>query len=563
MVPDPAGAAAGTAWQVSADLATERLEVLADLFGVPLLETGRGAVQADLAVTLPAPLDGLDLAQLDPLAVPLSGTVTLGVADVDLLSGGRVDGASLAGTVEWADNRLVVTGTQPWSIHGSPADWGPLAATLAPTADGPPHRITLQLDGDGALDAVGLLSIEGTNGAGEGYVQVSLTDLFGGSIFVDLPEARLDALYFTLGDVAVSLDGPLTVAAGGTPQAGELSLSGPVRVSPLTVAELETLTADIDVDLRLQDGTLVALLRECRSVVAELGEGIGVTVDGPIETCAVPSDQPVFRLEPDGTWAVEAAMTPLQVAGDLDGERFQLAATGGPVVVTAAPDDVQVTGEGLDLVLPGLDVALSGARVEVAHGDPGSGVTVGLGGGILRFLGYPAPVVPLWVAGSAHLASDGAITAQVNGAAANGALRVSAAATGTGERGRVDVRVAPIRFSADGLQPGDLFPIAPVDLLLALDGQVSGAVVTGWGPGAGEWGQVVVDNLSVAVPELTAFGLNGQLAVAAFDPLTLPPGQVLTAELVDTAIQMQDAQLVFGVHGGCGLQHREGLGLSR
>lgn len=549
-VPDAATTAEGSAWQVVGDVTADRLAALADSLGVGLVDSGRGAVEADLTVTLPAPPETLDLAQLDPLAIPVAGTVALGAVDVGLAGGTEIDAASLTGTIDWADNRLVVTGTRPWSVRASPPGWGPMAATLGPTADGPPHRVTLQLDGNGALDAVGMLSIEGTSGAGGGYVQVSLTDIFGPSFFVDLPEARLDAFHITLGDVAITLDGPVTVAAGGTPQEGELSLSGPIRVTPLTLDELQTVTADIDVDLTLRDGTLVALVTACRSVVAELGEGIGVALDGPVETCVVPSDQPVARLEPDGTWAVDAAMAPLHATGDLAGERFELAAAGPPVAVTAGPDGVRVAGEGFDLVLPGAGVALSRAEIAVSHTEPGSGVTVDLGGGILRLLQYPAPVVPLWVAGTASFAPDGTIAAQINGAGANGALRLSAAATGTGDGGRIDIRVAPIQFSADGVQPADLFPIAPADLLLAVEGRVSGAAVTGWGPGAAEWGEVAVEDLSIAVPGLTAFGLNGRFSVAAFDPLTLPPGQVLTAEEVDTAILLRDGRLVFGIHGG-------------
>ncbi|MCB9957229.1 MAG: YdbH domain-containing protein [Rhodospirillaceae bacterium] len=550
-VPDATATADGSAtWHVVGDVTADRLAALADTLGVGLVASGRGAVEADLSVTLPAPPDALDLVQLDLLAIPVAGTVALGAVDVALAGGGHVDAASLAGTIDWADNRLVVTGSRPWTIHGAPPDWGPVAATLGPTIDGPPHRITLQLDGNGALDAVGMLSIAGTSGAGDGYVQVSLTDIFGPSLFVNLPEARLDAFHFTLGDVAITLDGPVTVAAGGTPQEGELSLSGPIRVTPLGLDELQTLTADIDVDLSLRDGTLVALVNACRSVVAELGEGLGVTLDGPVETCVVPSDQPVARLEPDGTWTIDAAMAPLHATGELAGERFDLAAAGPPVAVTAGPAGVLVAGEGLDLVLPGAGVALSGAEIAVSHGEPGSGVTVDLEGGILRLLQYPAPVVPLWVAGTANFAPDGTITAQINGAGANGALRLSAAARGTGDGGRIDLRVAPIQFSADGVQPASLFPMVPADLLLAVEGRVSGSAVTGWGAGAAEWGEVAVDDLSVAVPGLTAYGLNGRFSVAAFDPLTVPPGQVLTAEEIDTAILLRNGRLVFGIHGG-------------
>lgn len=242
----------------------------------------------------------------------------------------------------------------------------------------------------------------------------------------------------------------------------------------------------------------------------ELGENDVVDVSGR----ACPINRPLVSIA-DGRWRADGALSGLDASApflalDFRDAEGRFAATGGPA--------------GL-----GLEARVDRATVEDATSP-------------LRFN-------PLSASGSARLANEdwtGAFDLSRNDAVLG---RLKLAHDGPTGAGGLTIDAPSIVFAPEGLQPGDLSPLAGEFVGSPATGSVAFQGRIDWLEDAegSSAGRLTIPGLDFVSPAGPVKGLKGTIDFISLAPLVTAPGQRLTADVLESVAPLTDIELTFGL----------------
>lgn len=127
--------------------------------------------------------------------------------------------------------------------------------------------------------------------------------------------------------------------------------------------------------------------------------------------------------------------------------------------------------------------------------------------------------------------------------------RLTLAHDGSAGTGGIDIVAPNLTFAEGGLQPDDLSPMVTGLLGPPVTGSVSFTGRIDWAADreGSSSGLLTVPNLDFNSPAGPVKGLKGEIAFISLTPLVTAPGQVLTAERLDTVSALTDLDLTFGL----------------
>lgn len=370
-------------------------------------------------------------------------------------------------------------------------------------------RLTASLDGAGGVRVAGM-PLGGNAGAG--------ADAGGGGL-PPLPAGRV-----TVADSVVAVETPagrqevpvaLTLERTADGMVGEIALPGVALdlgwVGALAGAPLAgRATIDGTLSLALDGGTVRVGSDACVSLaLADLVVG-GQAVRVPEALCMEPVDTaPLVEVVP-GRWETLAAAVSLTL----------------PAVAMPGIADAR-------------DVA---AEVVVDEGT----VSADLSAAVVR--GPADAVAPLALAGEAAWTPGSPATVALTATGPGGVpvVRVSAHHDPAAGKGRAEVRVEPVAFSATGPDMGRLVPALPAGLSVTA-GRISARGHATWsGAGIDGAGAVLLDGVAAALGPAAVVGVNGVVRLSGLTPPVVPTGQVLAVKLLDVGLPLTDGTVAFG-----------------
>ncbi|HYE01332.1 MAG TPA: YdbH domain-containing protein [Alphaproteobacteria bacterium] len=487
------------------------------------LETPAGRIDllADGTLSLTDGRSGrLDLAASGPLAGRFAlelaeGAATLAVQDATVALPGLA-AAGVTGRAAFADAAL-------WGEFGAATlDIGGTAfAGAALRLDGTAEAVTARLAGQAAGAALDLAlvvadpfapspraTLTGTAGLGEGRPALEID-----AALIDLRRA----------EDATTLDLRLGLEAG------------PGRVTDITLAGA---TLDLPLHAEWHGGKLWVHLAEPGRLEARgLRRGEALRLAGPARLTLPAGGEPLLIADPAaGGLRLNLAAETGALDGRAGGQAFALPA--GRLQVAAG----WTGAAGLDgearwalprLRLPDLPLAAGPAEAALRLAD--LRLTAKAEAAVL---GTPGLLPPLALAG--RLAPDGGrlafdLTAAAPGLPALAAKGRHDPATGAGSA-RIDWPV--LRFAPGGLQPAALSPRLAAATEASGEAGLSGTL--GWGGAATDL-RLLLRELSFAVGGARIERLNGLVALDGLFPPSTPPGQSLSAALIDVGVPLTDA----------------------
>jgi hypothetical protein len=454
--------------------------------------------------------------------------------------------------------RVRLAGRAPWRIAAMPEGPGvPVAATLegvdATIAWG--GRPALAIDAALALTAGaageaarGALSLAAVRGAEAWRVEGLTLDLSGGALDFGRTTVRPRTLAVRGAGGADDFAADLTVdlgvdgAAGGIAElsGGRLALSGRLRRTGESI--------------RFDPAGCIAVSAEALAIDAttRLPRGLSLCLEGD-------GDPPMRLVLADGRpagWRAAFTTDDLATLVDAGGERIDLHV---PLLEVSAE-----RGEGAArarLVLRGaaVDLPLSDVAVEemdatltlLPGGGPAADIVVGDALG--RLTGDPPRVAPVRLTGRGEI--DGRwrrLAFSASGVGAEAALRLE----GEGEislvggGGHVEVAVEPIAFAPGFVRAAEVFPIVAATPIVSVEGAVHGEGRYGWGAMRARDARIRLEEVDLVTEYGAMSGIDAELAVADFFPVTLPPGQLVTIRAVDLGLLFERGEFVFGVPDG-------------
>lgn len=349
-----------------------------------------------------------------------------------------------------------------------------------------------------------------------------------------------------LGPVAFSLDkveldgvGASAIRLRGGAIAAE-HLSVDFELSALFEGRIGTITLS-GLVLDLTDGSSGLEVGGRPLFAATSGAGTGGGLAGiEIGALALEDARITYRAGTD-VWVARASTAFSLAGGRVAADRLTATLEGPPGRAVLAADritlDMPAAGDlVLDLGqvavdLPDLPWSLSDAAIGLEVTDSGLDATIS--GGVLRNLQQPALLIPVSLSGKAGLAGD-IVEFSVKAAtiaAGNAVLDIAGRYDTAKPALNAALALSPVRFSVDGLQPGDISP-----RLGHAAGKVSGAVgLSGeirWLDG--KWGSdlaLVLDDIGVVGETATLGKLKGTIRITRPWPLTTAPRQHLGATL--------------------------------
>lgn len=453
---------------------------------------------------------------------------------------------------------LRLDGRAPWRIQAVPQGFGlpiSLALSEADAAVDWGRNRRLALDGTVALASgrprepvTGPLAI--ALGENEGGWQAE-------RLALDLSGGRLD-----LGPLAVRPD-RMRVEAAGAPEvfaadiAVDLGLDG--RLPDL--AEVAGGALALSGQMARDGDRLTATLEGCLSLSADRMDIGGTIIRLPqgLSLCPVPEDgAPTADLANGGLAGWNAGFRAGDIAAQLqaDGTTIDLAIPELRLSTERTEGDLRAR-----LAIRNGAIALPESAVAVDDLDAtltlrGDGARTGelvLGDAALRLTGEPPPVVPIRLTGRGRIADWQGLAFTASGVGADGALRLHGEGTISfvGGGGRVALEVEPIAFAPEILRPVDVFPILVETPIIGADGELSGEGQYGWGALREDRGASIrIVDLLLATEFGAASGIDGELTVTGFTPVTMPAGQRVTVEAVDLGLLLEDGEIVFGLPDG-------------
>ena len=335
-------------------------------------------------------------------------------------------------------------------------------------------------------------------------------------------------------------EGALAIGPGGL-EGGAVRLAfsgGGLPEVSASVADLRLAPAGVSADVRLRAGLDIPL---ATGAVVE-ARGRAAMRDGAFTFAAADCVQ------------LQAARVELG-ENDVEAVAARLCPLPGAPAVQTGPDGYRIRGRFAEAAadVPFLQAKLSsGAGVLDARGGPAglTDVQVQLRSAEAADTAPERRFHPVALTGTAAL-GDGDWRAALDILDAPGGTKVAAAAllhdTASGEGG-VDITAEDLRFAPDGLQPHDLSPLA-AGLVSKVDGTVGFTGRIGWTEGALPTGsgRFTTAGLSFDSPGGRVAGLSGAVDFNSLTPLLAPPGQVLTAERVESFTLLTDVRAEFAL----------------
>ncbi|HEY9235496.1 MAG TPA: YdbH domain-containing protein, partial [Phenylobacterium sp.] len=313
----------------------------------------------------------------------------------------------------------------------------------------------------------------------------------------------------------------LKVSGGGLPEA-ELAVSRYALTKDGLVAKAamkakggfaQVSGGDIEAegDIRLADGAITFISPRCISLAAdrvELGENDLEQVDGRL----CPGSAPLVSFA-DGSWRLRGKAEGL--AGRIPS--VEAAFSQGSATVDLSGSGGRMAGQ----------VGLADVRVEDTAAEK-------------RF--YPVRAAGRAIARAGGWTGMFDVTDPERRRLASGTFR-----HGADGRGAADFDTGQLAFAADGLQPAKLSPLAELIASPATgSGRMTGQIA--WSPDTfTSHGDLVVDRLDFVSPMGPVVGLAGHVALSSLLPLAAAPGQVMTAEAVNTLVPLTNVDVRFGL----------------
>ena len=367
-------------------------------------------------------------------------------------------------------------------------------------------------------------------------------------------------------------DGSIDVEAEGrVPREFSLAaLAGTLRITaerpPLPLLRARSARLEADLAEGAATATLEILAREGRVSIAAAGPLPATaavttlrgqaTVDLDLADVALPGIAAPLAVK--GRTAVTAGdvtvslhlLTPLVVT---------LSGSQGPVAATIAPDDRPLLAGRPARITERAEFRVREARIATAARpfaiadvdatlalDPAPQIEIRRA--VVRDLGPPPALAPVTVAGRVSL-DDRDLRFAGRLSAARNRLVVDVDGshrTGT-DRGGARVRLHPLTFRPDGLQPGDL--VAGLgDRIAAVDGRLHAEGRLDWGRRAPASAFTIrLDDVSFGIDALRLDGVGGRIVIDRLWPLRTPPGQSLTVRRIGVGAPMTDAVVTFRI----------------
>ena len=227
---------------------------------------------------------------------------------------------------------------------------------------------------------------------------------------------------------------------------------------------------------------------------------------------------------------------------------------GGPIRAAADLPEWRLTGDdaglqfaiaGAALAVPDHSVAMTGID---ARFETGPTMSVRLTGAV-RDEASPARFAPLAVAVEGRSEGDAVV---VDGRAATAEEDIAVTFAGkhavSSGRGAGDVALAPIKFTADGRQPADLFPIVG-DMLQRVEGTLSARGAVSWGSGFAANASVVLDHVGFESGAARVSDLSGTVRLPSLLPPRTAAAQHVTANVHAAGLPPMPLDLRFSVPG--------------
>ncbi len=552
---------------VDADIAARSLDKALTRLGIEAPVSG--AARLDAALTLP--LAPLEAGRWRAALTRLDGSLVATLADLTVADRARDLDGVLEAAVAVDEDAVTLTGRAPWVVVGRRPDAPTeLALTLDATPDGP-HRLAVAPGRSTGIALEAAVTLEAAGAVVRGPIAVE-ADLPGPPIRLRAARIDLTSTPVRWNGLTVALD---TLRATGAGTAARFRIEGTAALAvsgavPRVPAALDDGRLRLDGTLRRDEDRLVIGSSSEMTVafdrLAAAGWSLdhdptvrlGAAGDGPLLVLGLTDAGPEIR-----RLAVAVAAEPMlrlrPPAGPVlhvDPGRLALRVEAG---AGTAADTVTGTVEDARLAVPALGWAATAVDAEADLAlapEPEGAVT--LSRAILRPTAEPPPVVPLVLRGRAEIGSA-AVTASGRATAAEGALAVALTARhrlDTG-RGRVEARLAPVTFAADGLQPGALFPILERYRIEEAAGTLAATARHGWGPGAGSAATLTLEDASFQAPGGSVAGLDAALRATSLVPLVLPPGQPVSVERIRAGLLLEDGRARFGIPDGATLAVEE------
>lgn len=227
----------------------------------------------------------------------------------------------------------------------------------------------------------------------------------------------------------------------------------------------------------------------------------------------------------------------------LDGEAARISLTGrggleGPYRGAAKIADA-------NLALPDFELALDGLTATVAlPGDPDRATAL-FEVAALRHTGAPEAFAPLRFTGeikrNGHVVE---LTARAHGPGEQPLADMAARHDLTDGTGRAEVTFRPLRFAPGGLQPGQLSPLLAA--IQEATGVLDGTADLAWdNDGASGTARLALDGMGFSTKGIAVEGLRLHLALDELVPPSSPPGQTLSAEVVDVGVPLEGVDASF------------------
>jgi len=547
----------GLTFALALDASDLELTVPDELAGFGTGLAGRASLQARLAGTLPVPPERW----LEDASA--NGRIALQLRDgafPDLIA--EVSG-DMTADLSWSGASLLAVPASPWKVTGRLVGLDPPAVFRLSGVEGHGLRLTSSTDlaRQTAAGAIGF-ALEGLPqpklaGTASGRVEHTPEDGFR----FDLERLRLDPTRWThdgmeirmkalearlagtgsriQGRVATRLDVSDTAHGGDRLTGGEVELEG----------DLTHTTEGLDT----AEG-LVLTVKDCVSVRAKRLDFGGVRWLRPVDLCIRQTGgKPLLHLDPaQKVWslaltlpsrpavlAIEGEQSPLELAGTLP--QAKLAAT---FDATTQALDLALDTRGGHVKLAEQAVAVSDIRLALRQ-DRATSVT--LEHALATSLADPPDFPALVLAGEAQGRLDASMTFELAARGRGVPRRLSA----EGKHhfglaiGELSYRLDKIRFSPQGLQPGDLIPAAGAFIseargALAVSGGLS------WVSGVpATHVHLALHELGFDAPELSVRGINTRLRHAGRTVRNQLDTQEIRVDLLDIGIPWRNGLIRF------------------
>ncbi len=369
---------------------------------------------------------------------------------------------------------------------------------------------------------------------------------------VDLREASISASDVTIRGQKIE-ELQVTGRLAGTARSFEANGRLNIGLAAPNLSGLSAAHASLSLPFQVRrDGSSLDLaLSESGLVIIDgLAAAAGLTTEGPVELVLTGAEAN-FTLPYESSSLALAHTT-----------RFELPPTrllwqgekNSPIPLELSVPNLEIAGEltedGLyrgktalrkaTLALPESDLAFEGLSADVEFSGNPESAAANFEVAAVRHLASPAFFAPLHASGQTARRGDRLeLTVAID--RADGVRFADVAAThdlSTGS-GQGDITLLPLRFQPGSLQPAALSPL--LASTSDASGSVEGLAALTWNSGSlAGTARIVVRDLAFSWNDARVSGLNLDLDLDNLEPLTSPPQQLLSADLIDVGVPLKD-----------------------